>query len=385
MATRGDVASPLFIRGSEKRRAGDPLPRSQRPTLVPDEYLAMSDEEARQRVLAVKRKLGKELVILGHHYQRPEIVALADYRGDSFGLSKLAAQSEARYIVFCGVHFMAESADILSREDQVVLHPNLEAGCPLADFAPLELVEPVWDYLGRVLGEGRVMPVTYMNSYAELKAFVGRNGGTVCTSSNAHRAFQWALEQREKLFFFPDQYLGRNTLKRLGRGNLQVVVWPSQQPDAAVPEEQVRSADVFLWDGFCHVHRWFRPEHVDRVRELDPQAIVLVHPECQEEVVARADHVGSTEFIARYVASAPDGAHIAIGTEINMVRRLAMEHPTKRIYPLARSMCPNMFKITLQSLAWTLENLGEVNVVKVPEPTRSQARAALDRMLELEA
>jgi quinolinate synthase len=353
-------------------------------TSVPDEYLALSDEEARRRILAVKRELGRDLVILGHHYQRPEIVALSDYRGDSFGLSKLAANAEARYIVFCGVHFMAESASILCREDQVVVHPNLEAGCPLADSAPADLVEPAWEVLNRVLGEGRLMPVTYMNSYAELKAFVGRNGGAVCTSSNAHRAFQWALEQRERLFFFPDQYLGRNALKRLGRSGLRAVVWNSELFDGGLSREEVESADVFLWDGYCHVHRWFLPEHVDRVRELDPQAIVIVHPECREEVVAKADHAGSTEFMARFVASAPDGAHIAIGTEINMVRRLAMEFPTKRIYPLARSMCPNMFKITLQSLAWTLENLGQVNVVRVEEPIRSQARLALDRMLQLE-
>jgi len=355
-----------------------------RSTRVPDEYLALSDDEARGRVLEVKRRLGKNLLILGHHYQRPEVVTLADRRGDSFGLSKQAAESKARYIVFCGVHFMAESADILTSEKQIVVHPNLEAGCPLADFAPLDQVGPAWEKLTRVLGPGRVMPVTYMNSYASLKAFVGKEGGAVCTSSNAHKAFQWALDQREKLFFFPDQFLGRNTLKRLGRSGLRAVLWDPERPLGGLSEDEIRGADVFLWKGHCHVHRWFRPEHVQRVRQLDPQAIVIVHPECREEVVDLADHSGSTEFMVRFVASAPDGAHIAIGTEINMIRRLAAEYPTKRIYPLARSLCPNMFKISLQSLAWTVENLGGVNVVKVPEPVRSQARLALDRMLDMQ-
>lgn len=358
--------------------------RTAKAPRVPDEYLSLPDEEARERILRVKEQLGKDLLILGHHYQRPEIVALSDFRGDSFGLSKRAAESEAKFIAFCGVHFMAESADILSREDQIVVHPNLQAGCPLADFAPAGPVEEAWQRLNEVLGPGRVMPITYMNSYAELKAFVGRNGGAVCTSSNAHKAFQWAFEQREKVFFFPDQYLGRNTLKRLGKAGLKAVVWDPDLPDGGLTEQQIREADVYLWDGYCHVHRWFKPEHVKRVRELDPQAVIIVHPECREEVVDLADHAGSTEFMARFVASAPDGAHIAIGTEINMIRRLAMEYPTKRIYPLSRSMCPNMFKITLQSLAWTLENLPNVNVVKVPEPIRSQARQALDRMLDLQ-
>ncbi len=352
---------------------------------IPDAYLSLSDEEARERILEVKRKLGNQLLILGHHYQRPEIVALADRRGDSFGLSREAADSSARFIVFCGVHFMAESADILTSERQVVIHPNLNAGCPLADFAPLDQVEPMWERLVDVLGPGRVTPVTYVNSYAELKAFCGRNGGAACTSSNAHKVFQWALGRTEKLFFFPDENLGRNTVKRLGRRGLKVAVWDPELADGGLTVSQMLQTDVFLWKGYCHVHTWFQPEHVRKVRELDPQAIVIVHPECREDVVELADHAGSTEFILKFVQSAPAGAHIAIGTEVNMVKRLATEFPDKRIYPLARSLCPNMFKISLQSVAWVLENLGEVNVVRVPEPVRSQARVALDRMLQLAA
>lgn len=336
-------------------------------------------------ILARKAALGPELLILTHHYQRKEIVGLGDYRGDSFGLSqKAAASQKARHIVFCGVHFMAESAAILARPHQTVQIPDLNAGCLMADMAPLEAVELAWEELAEVVSTQAVIPIVYMNSEAALKAFCGRHGGVVCTSSNARAAFTWGLSQGEKVFFFPDQHLGRNTAYQLGLKPADLVVWdPEAAPWGGNRPEDLRRARVILWDGHCHVHTRFRVEHLQAAREAYPEARIVVHPECTAEVVALADACGSTGFIVKYVQEAPPGSTIVIGTEINLVHRLALEYPDRRVVDLYYSLCPNMFKITLEKLLDTLNRLGERNVVTVPEEVKDHARLALNRMLAL--
>jgi len=348
--------------------------------------LSAPEEEQEQvaRIRALKARLGPELLILTHHYQRLEIVDLGDFRGDSFGLSrKAAADREARFIVFCGVHFMAESAAILSRPHQAVQIPDLRAGCQMADMVDLGQVEAAWAELRDVAGPGAVVPVVYMNSEAALKAFCGRHGGCVCTSSNARPALSWGLSSGKKVFFFPDQHLGRNTGNQLGLGPGDMVVWDPELPLGGLGPEAVRRARLILWDGYCHVHTCFRVEHVQRMKAAFPGALVVVHPECTQAVVALADACGSTGFIVNYVQQAPPGSTIIIGTEINLVRRLALEHPDKQVLDLAYSLCPNMFRINLENLLRTLENLGEVNVVTVPEAIKAEAWLALDRMLAL--
>jgi len=353
-----------------------PLTKGQLP-------VAGEEQELVARVRALKAGLGPELLILTHHYQRPEIVDLGDFRGDSFGLSrKSAADREARFIVFCGVHFMAESAAILSRPHQVVQLPDLRAGCQMADMAAMGEVEAAWEELRDVAG-GPMVPIVYMNSEAALKAFCGRHGGCVCTSSNARAALSWGLSAAPKVFFFPDQHLGRNTGNQLGLGPEDMVVWDPDQPLGGLSPEALRRARLILWDGYCHVHTRFQVEHVRRMKAAFPGALVVVHPECTQEVVALADGCGSTGFIVNYVQQAPPGATIIIGTEINLVRRLAREHPDKQVLDLAYSLCPNMFRINLENLLWTLENVGQVNVVTVREDFEAEARLALDRMLAL--
>jgi quinolinate synthase len=331
-----------------------------------------------------KEAWGPELLILTHHYQRPEIVGLGDYRGDSFGLSqKAAASREARHIVFCGVHFMAESAAILAQPQQTVQTPDPKAGCPMADMAALDAVEAAWQELAEVMDTGGLIPLVYMNSEAELKAFCGKRGGLVCTSANARPALTWALSRGEKVFFFPDQQLGRNTGQQLGLGPGDMVVWDPEAPLGGNRAEDLRRARLILWDGHCHVHTRFQVEHILAMRQTFPEAKVVVHPECAAEVVARADASGSTGFIVNYVRQAPPGATIVIGTEINLVRRLAMEYPDRQVLDLAYSLCPNMFRITLDKLLAALDHLGERHVVTVPEEVRANARKALNRMLDL--
>jgi quinolinate synthase len=342
------------------------------------------EQELAARIRTLKAALGPELLILTHHYQRPELVGLGDFRGDSFGLSrKAAANREARFIVFCGVHFMAESAAILSRAHQVVQIPDLRAGCQMADMVDLSQVETAWAELVEVTGPGAAVPIVYMNSDAALKAFCGRGGGCVCTSSNARAALSWGLQTRAKVFFFPDQHLGRNTGNQLGLGPEDMAVWDPEQPLGGLSPEAVRRARLILWDGYCHVHTRFQVDHVWRMRAAFPGARLVVHPECTQEVVALADGCGSTGFIVDYVRAAPPGSTIVVGTEVNLVRRLALEHPDKQVLDLAYSLCPNMFRINLDNLLATLENLGGVNVVTVPEAIKAEARLALDRMLAL--
>ncbi|MFZ4506838.1 MAG: quinolinate synthase NadA [Fimbriimonas sp.] len=356
---------------------------------LPREYADLSPEEADSRIRAAKKALGSRLVILGHHYQRDEIIAHADYRGDSFKLAKDAnLHPEAEYIVFCGVHFMAESADILTPDRQKVILPNMAAGCSMADMANLFQVRKCWQELERVLGTtSSVVPVTYINSAANLKAFVGEHGGTVCTSTNAPTAVKWALAQGEKVLFFPDQHLGRNTGVSLGFDPLTVmVVWDPFKPLGGNTVESLRAATFILWKGHCSVHARFSVEQIDKARREFPGVNVLVHPECSLEVVQASDLKGSTEFIIRTVENGESGTTWAVGTEINLVSRLAKEHPDKTIFCLDPQICPcsTMYRIHPTFLCWVLENLVDgkvVNQVEVPEKVKHFAGLALDRML----
>jgi quinolinate synthase len=340
--------------------------------------------EVIERIRALKGALGEKLIILTHHYQRKEIVDLGDFKGDSFGLSqKAAADKDAQYIVFCGVHFMAESAAILSQPHQTVQIPDEEAGCWMSDMADIFLVEKAWEELSSITGPESITPIVYMNSDASLKAFCGRNGGAVCTSSNASVAFKWGFSQREKVFFFPDQHLGRNSGNQLGIPSDEMIVWDPEKPLGGNTPERIKKAKAILWDGYCLVHTRFEVEHINKMREKYPDARIVVHPECTQEVVALADAVGSTSYIVKYVENAPAGATIIIGTEINLINRLAREYQDKTVLDLHHSLCPNMFKINMQNLLHTLENIGEYNVITVPEDIIADARKALNRMLSL--
>ncbi|MBD3267880.1 quinolinate synthase NadA [bacterium] len=341
------------------------------------------------RIREHKERWGEKLVILGHHYQRKEIVYLSDFIGDSFKLCKQAAEQEkADYIVFCGVHFMAESAKILAQPHQRVFHPNLHAGCPMADMAPLNRVTEAWAEMGKILGDmnEKVMPITYMNSDGQIKAFTGMNGGTVCTSSNAPKAFEWALDRREKVFFFPDEFLGRNTAQKMGFADDEVVVWKwrAKEPLGGNTPEAIQKAKVIVWKGFCHVHTHFADTMIDDVRKKQPNAKVVVHPECPLETTAKTDAMGSTEFICQFVDEAAAGSTIAIGTELNMVERLQEEYPDRNIIPISPSLCHNMIKINLENLCETLDKLGEHNEITVPPQIAQYAKQALDRMLTIQ-
>jgi len=352
-----------------------------------DSYLLVPDHSLDARIAAAKARLGGDVVILGHHYQRDEVVKFADFRGDSLKLSQQAAAASARFIVFCGVHFMAESADILRRHNQAVVLPDLNAGCSMADMAEIGQVEACWRELEAV-GERKIVPITYMNSSAAIKAFTGRNGGAVCTSSNAARVIRWAFERGERILFLPDEHLGRNTAYALGIPLDQMVVWdPSKELGGNRPEE-IRRARVLLWKGYCSVHQRFLPEHVDRVRRERPGIRVIVHPECQFEVVQKADAVGSTEQILRTVTAGEPGSAWAVGTEIHLVNRLGKELTDREIISLDPHVCvcTTMFRITPQHLCWVLENLADghmVNRIAVDEEMKKWARVALERMLAI--
>jgi quinolinate synthase len=347
-----------------------------------EEYSRKSSEELTAIIQDHKRKMGERLLILGHFYQKPEVIDLADITGDSFGLSKAAAEAEqCELILFCGVHFMAESARILAREDQMVLLPDLRSGCPMADMADLDLVTQAWQDLAEVTDVSRLIPVTYMNSDAELKAFCGEHGGIVCTSSNAAQVFDWCFQQGDKILFFPDEHLGRNTGNLKGIPKEQMPVWNWQENLGGLSPEQVHSSKVLLWKGYCHVHTHFTLVQIQKVREEEPGAIILVHPECPEEVVAAADGCGSTDYIRKYVEKAVAGTAIYIGTEMNHAINLARKHPHLTIRYLSRSLCPNMWKIGLNDMAYTLDRGGQVNRIELPDTIRIPARIALERML----
>jgi len=344
----------------------------------------LDDKEIIEQILTKKEVFGEKLLILTHHYQRKEIVDLGDYRGDSFGLSqKAAANRTARFIVFCGVHFMAESAEILSQPHQIVQIPDLQAGCPMADMANISDVERAWKEVTAITGEESVMPIVYMNSDAKLKAFCGRHGGTVCTSSNARAAFHWGFGQREKVFFFPDQHLGRNTGNQMGIRPEEMILWNSNGSLGGNTPDSIKNARVILWNGHCHVHTHFRADHVLKMRERFPKARIVLHPECPQEVVDLADAVGSTSFIVKYVENSPPNTTIIVGTEINLINRLALENPDKTVFELHYSLCPNMFKINPENLLRTLDHIEQFNVIAVPDAIKADARLALDRMLAL--
>ncbi|MCK4858447.1 MAG: quinolinate synthase NadA [candidate division Zixibacteria bacterium] len=355
-------------------------------TTTPIEYRRLFDDELRERILASKEELGKRLVILTHHYQRREVVAFGDFKGDSYALCKHAAAQGAEYIVFCGVHFMAEASVILARPEQKVYLPNPLAGCPMADMAPIDLVLAAWEELGDSVDLSRMVPITYMNSDADLKAFCGRNGGTVCTSSNAKVSLEWAYQQGERVFFFPDQHLGRNTGNLLGIPRDQIYLWDYNTPPAERDKKAIKRAHLILWNGYCHVHRVFVPHHVEAIREAYPDARIVVHPECTEDVVALADAVGSTSFIVKYVTEQPAGSIIAIGTDLNLIDRLAHENKDKTILELAGqtcAMCVNMYRTTLSDVAYTLDSLDTRRPMQVPEEVQKYAKIALEQMLTI--
>ena len=363
-------------------------------------YKSLENEELAARIQAVRNHLGSRLLILGHHYQQDEVIAQADLRGDSYGLSQHAAEStDCRYIVFCGVHFMAETADILANRPQKlaeragervpVILPDLAAGCSMADMAAIDQIEDAWDQLGEVIDTEDLTPVTYINSAASLKAFVGRHGGIVCTSSNAKAAIEWAFARTSRVMFFPDQHLGRNTALGMGIALDQMPVWdPYADALGGSTEAELRRSKAILWKGHCSVHQMFRPEHVRLFREKHPGIKILVHPECPREVFELADESGSTGKIIKTVEAAPPGSKWAIGTELHLVNRLKEEHPEQEIHFLSPvvCMCATMYRINLAHLCWSLENLAAgtpVNVIEVDQDTARWALVALERMLEV--
>ncbi|GAB3226019.1 quinolinate synthase NadA [Glycomyces halotolerans] len=363
---------------------------SERGVDCPGELPEPSDPELVERARAAKAALGDSVFLLGHHYQRDEVIQFADVTGDSFKLAQqAAARPDAEHIVFCGVHFMAESADILTGDHQKVILPDLAAGCSMADMATASQVEQCWEDLARAGVAEATVPMTYMNSSAAIKAFVGREGGVVCTSSNAKRALEWAYERGEKVLFLPDQHLGRNTVVRdMGFGLDDCALYNPHKPNGGLTDEELRAAKIILWKGHCSVHGRFTLACVEEMRERKPGVNILVHPECTHEVVSAADYVGSTEYIINTLAAAEPGSSWAVGTELNLVRRLANEHPDKEISFLDKTVCycSTMNRIDLPHLVWALEELvaGRVpNQITVDPETTKHARAALDRMLEL--
>ena len=360
----------------------------------PHEYVNRRDEDLLKAIQTIRTRLGDQLTILGHHYQADEIVALSNIVGDSFKLCRDAAAATARYIVFCGVRFMAESARILARPGQVVIHPEETAGCPMADMAETSQVEEAWETLTRMNPDRRIVPVTYMNSSAAIKAFCGRHGGSVCTSSNARRVLEWAWSKADPdgdefvapsnlVLFMPDEHLGRNTAHQMGVPAREVVIWNPRYSEAHSRDERYSRAKMVVWKGFCYVHTRFRVEHVEQLRKKYPGIHVIVHPECAREVVHAADSSGSTEAIIRKVQESKPGDIIGVGTEINLVARLAKRYPDRTIVPLTPSLCLNMAKITLSHVLWVLDNLGATCVVEVDAQVAENARQALQRMLDI--
>ena len=358
-----------------------------------DNYLVLPDHTNDERIAAARHALGTSAILLGHHYQRDEVIRFADFTGDSYKLSKAAAETDAQYIVFCGVHFMAESADVLAQDGQQVILPDLNAGCSMADMAEIGQVEECWESLHKAgAREDEIVPLTYMNSTAAIKAFCGERGGLVCTSSNARKAFEWAFARGEKILFLPDQHLGRNTGHAMGIPLNEMVIYDPWQIGGGITPERLRAARVILWKGHCSVHQRFLPEHVDKVRAKYPGIQVIVHPECRLEVCERADALGSTERLIKIVEDAPQGSSFAIGTEIHLVNRLEKQFAPqgKKIVTLDDTgcLCTTMYRISPGHLAWALENLVEgrvVNRIQVPDDVKYWARVALDRMLEVRA
>ena len=375
-------------------------PDTQPPVLELQPYKSLENGELEARINVVRKTLGAQLLILGHHYQQDEVIALADLRGDSYLLSQMAADnSDCRHIAFCGVHFMAETADILANRPEKLAErngqrvsvylPDMAAGCSMADMAAIDQIEDAWDQLGEVIDTEDITPVTYINSAASLKAFVGRHGGIVCTSSNAKAAIEWAFDRTRRVMFFPDQHLGRNTALGMGITEQQMPVWdPYADQLGGSTEAALQSSRVILWKGHCSVHQMFKPEHVALFREKHPDIKILVHPECPRDVFELADEYGSTGKIIKTVEAAPPGSQWAIGTELHLVNRLKQEHPEQEIHFLSPvvCMCATMYRIDLAHLCWTLENLvagSPVNKIEVDDETAKWSLVALERMLEV--
>jgi quinolinate synthase len=355
-----------------------------------ESYLLLPDHTMDERIARARERLGATTILLGHHYQRDEVIHFSDYTGDSYKLSKIAAETDAKYIVFCGVHFMAESADVLGRDGQQVILPDLNAGCSMADMAEISQVEDCWEALERFGLAHETIPITYMNSTAAIKAFCGEHGGLVCTSSNADKAFRWAFERGKRILFLPDQHLGRNTGFSMGIALEQMAVWDPWGLQGGQTKQSLTDTRVLLWKGHCSVHQRFLPSHVDQVRAKYPGMQVIVHPECRWEVCQKADALGSTERLIKIVEDAPAGTMFAIGTEIHLVNRLAKRFAAenKKIITLDDTgcLCTTMYRISPQHLAWALENLAEervVNRIQVRANVKHWARVALDRMLEI--
>ncbi len=363
---------------------------SSSPELPIVDYQDLSAQELFDRIVTAKKTLGDQVLVLGHNYQRDEVIVHADLRGDSLLLSKLAAErSEFPHVVFCGVHFMAETADILSRSKQTVILPDLNAGCSMADMAAIEQVDECWDALGQVVSvEEVVTPVVYVNSAADLKAFCGEHGGITCTSSNAKAVMDWAWSRREKILFFPDEHLGRNVANKMGFPKDEMVVWDPFKNNGGNSAEAIRKARLILWKGHCSVHQMFQPNHVDYFRKQNPGIQVIVHPECHEDVVNKADFVGSTEYIIQTVSNAPAGTSWVVGTELNLVNRLKAEQTDKTVFFLSPMVCrcATMFRIDAPHLCWSMENLAQgqvVNHISVPDDEKVLAKVALERMMAL--
>ena len=359
--------------------------------LAIENYFSLDDDVCEERIAVAKKKLGDDLIILGHHYQRNEVFRHADFSGDSLKLSRNAADSSAKYIVFCGVHFMAEVADILSKPDQIAILPDMSAGCSMADMANRVNVDRAWQEMSEALDpDETITPITYINSAADLKSFCGKHGGIVCTSTNAPHVLDWAFSQREKILFFPDQHLGRNTGHRMGIPLDEMVVWDFDQPMGGLTADEIRKARIILWKGFCSVHQMFQPQQIDSFLEKHPETKVISHPECSFEVCEKSDYVGSTEYIVNTIANSEPNTRWLVGTELNLVNRLheRFQSQGKSVHFMSPTvcMCSTMFRIDPQHLLWVLENLVEgnvVNQVSVDAVTAAEAKLALDRMLQL--
>jgi quinolinate synthase len=354
-------------------------------------YTLLDDEDCEARILRARETLGERLVILSHHYQRDEVFRHADFTGDSLKLSRQATASKADYIVFCGVHFMAEVADILSRPEQVSILPDMSAGCSMADMANLKNVERAWQELSEILdAEETITPVTYINSAADLKGFCGEHGGIVCTSTNARHVLEWSFNQKEKVLFFPDQHLGRNTAYTMDIPLDEMVVWDYDKPRGGLSVAQINNAKIILWKGFCSVHQMFQPEQIDNFKQKYPETRIISHPESSFEVCQKSDYIGSTEYIIKTIADAEHDTRWLVATELNLVNRLhdQFKHQGKNVHFMSPSvcMCSTMFRIDPQHMAWVLENLVDghvVNQISVPTDVAEHAKLALDRMLDV--
>jgi quinolinate synthase len=387
-----EIEQSAFCRSSSNLKSktlAEELKTGVRWQTVPAEYRTLESDQVVERIQAARSKLGERVMVLGHHYQRDEVIQFADFRGDSYNLSKYAAETKGlEAVIFCGVHFMAETADILTDSDVSVILPNLMAGCSMADMAKIDDVEECWDELTEIYDDEKIIPITYMNSTAAIKSLCGSNGGIVCTSSNATKVFEWAFERGQRVLFLPDQHLGRNTGLKLGIGEDEMVVWSPFKGSGGNSLEQLQKAKVVLWEGHCSVHTRFTVEQIHTAREEHPSVNVIVHPECPQDVLAEADMNGSTELIIKTISEADSGSKWAVGTEISLVNRLAKEHPDKTVFCLDPVVCPcsTMYRIHPTYLLWVLEALNDgvvVNQIKVGSETQQNALIALERMLRV--